>query len=466
MNPLRLMVAEIGYRKLTFLLGVLAVTMAVALLVGAPSVVDAYQRQTAAELRASAALIELEEVAVARMKAEMESFQLATEEELRKLEDQTRRLMRDMGFNLMIVHKDTNMADFWAADFAAYDMPQEYVERLANDKRLTLVAHLVATLQQKIEWQGRKVLLVGYLPELPQPHLRQKSPMGYDIREGTVLLGHELRGQHKPGDVIEVLGQKFTIADIWPERGSKDDITIAMRLSDAQKLLDKDNPPRINQILALGCTCDKERLPGIRKQLEQVLPDTHVTEFQSIAVARAEQRTAVEEKRKLIAANMQQNIAQREKLLADRKAIMADMATSRRRTQQIMETLSLVMTALVLLAAGVWIGLLAMANVRERRTEIGLLRALGKSSATIATLFMGKAIVVGLLGAVAGAVVGSVLARWVATAGFGLPAYELWPSSSVLAAALAGAPLLSAAASYLPTLSALLQDPASVLRDQ
>jgi hypothetical protein len=357
------------------------------------------------------------------------------------------------------------MADFWAADFALHDMPQEYVYRLANDKRLTLIAHLVATLQKKIDWEGRKVLLVGYLPEVPQPHLRQKSPMGYNIKPGTVLLGHELRGQYKPGDSVEVLGHQFTLAEIWPERGSKDDITIAMHLSDAQRLLDRHDPPRINQILALGCTCEKERLPGIRKQLEEVLPDTRVTEFQSIALARAEQRTAVEEKRKLIAGNMQQNIAQREKLLAERKAILADMEASRARTQRIMETLALVMTPLVLLAAGVWVGLLAMANVRERRTEIGLLRALGKSSTVIAALFLGKAILVGLLGAIVGVGLGVVVARWAATALLGVPGDELALSAAMLAATLAGAPVLSAAASYLPTLSALVQDPAVVLRD-
>ena len=466
MSPLRIMLAEIRFRKLTFLLSVLAVTVAAALLVVAPSVVEAYQRQTALELGASAELIKQEEAAVAQMRAEMESFERDTEEQLRKLEDQTRRLMRDMGFNLMIVHKDTNMADFWAADFAVHDMPQEYVYRLANDKRLTLIAHLVATLQQKIQWQGRKVLLVGYLPEVPQPHLRQKSPMGYHIKPGTVLLGCELGCQHKPGESIEVLGQQFTIAEIWPERGSKDDITIAMHLEDAQRLLGKDNPPRINQILALGCTCDKERLPGIRQQLEQVLPDTRVTEFQSIAIARAEQRTAVEEKRKIVAANMQQNIAQREKLLEERKAILADMEASRARTQRIVEMLALIMTPLVLLAAGLWVGLLAMANVRERRTEIGLLRALGKSSTLIASLLLGKAILVGLLGAIAGVGLGALVARWVATTVLGVPGDDLGLSLAMLAAPLVGAPLLSAAASYLPTLAALSQDPAIVLRDQ
>jgi len=42
------------------------------------------------------------------------------------------------------------------------------------------------------------------------------------------------------------------------------------------------------------------------------------------------------------------------------------------------------------LAAAVWVGLLMLANVRERRIEIGILRALGKTSGMIAALFLGE----------------------------------------------------------------------------
>src|SRR5690606_4356560 len=102
---------------------------------------------------------------------------------------------------------------------------------------------------------------------------------------GTVYVGYELGRGHEAGDTIEILGDEFKIAQILPERGSKEDITLAMHLEDAQRILDKQD--RINQILAIGCRCAGERLPKIRAQLETVLPETRITEFQSIAVARA-----------------------------------------------------------------------------------------------------------------------------------------------------------------------------------
>jgi ABC-type lipoprotein release transport system permease subunit len=421
MTTFKMLLAEIAYRKLNFALSLLAVTTAVALFVAGPVLVEGYRQETKSQLD--------------------------------RLDDETRQNMRDMGFNLMIVHLDNDMSNFWASDFAEKTMPQEYVERLANDRRLTKVNHLVATLQQKIDWQNQKVLLVGYLPETPQPHRaltafakrrepqrKKELPMGEDIAPGTVHLGHQLAAGKKEGQTVEVLGRPFRIAKIDAEHGSKEDITIKMDLADAQQLLGK--PGQINQILALECECQVGDLPIIREQLEAVLPEAKVTEYESIAVGRAKQREAVK--------------------------------VSRETQQARMQLLAYLTTSLVVLASGLWVGLLALANVRERLTEIGILRALGKGSRTIMGLFLGKAVLVGLLGAGIGFLLGSgvgyglgtEITRW-----FGAePLYDARGSFAfplpLLLMAVLGAPLLSAVASYLPALWAALQDPAVVLRDQ
>jgi hypothetical protein len=424
MNAVQLLLAEIRYRKLNFLLALVAASVAVALFVAGPILVDGYSRETQTRL---------------------DKLGADTESQLAQLEDETRRLMRDMGFNLMIVHRDTNMSDFWAADFAAVDMPQEYVDRLAKDPRLTLVTHLVATLQSRVTWENRKVLLVGYLPESTQSHMKKKSPMGYNVKAGTVLLGHELGIGRKEGQEIEIQGRKFSIARILPEQGSKEDITLAVHLNDAQALLGKSEPPRINQIMALGCNCAGADLPNIRRQLADALPETRVTEFRSIAVARAEQR---------------EQVSQRQ------SKILEDLKNTRGSVQRILEMLSGVIAPIVVFACAVWIALLALANVRERRAEIGLLRALGKGSGMIAALFLGKAVLLGLVGAVIGFGLGTGLAHALGTRVLELAASQLpLLRIDILVCALIGAPLVCAVASYLPTLSAIIQDPAVVLRD-
>lgn len=463
MSIIKVLFSEIGYRKANFALSVLAVTIAVTLFVAGPMLVEAYQRETSVQVAKSESLVSDLRRKVAEQEADIQEAEAATAAELDQLAEETRRLMRDMGFNLLIVHRDTNMSDFWAADFTAKDMPQEYVDRLAADPRLTYVTHLVATLQARIDWENRKVLLVGYLPEATQSHMRHKSPMGFTIEPSTVFLGHELGVDRKEGETIEVLGKPYRIARILPEQGSKEDITIAMRLADAQSLLDK--PDMINQILALGCNCAGSNLPNIRQQLADVLPETRITEFRSIALARAEQRELVKAKQDQIIGSMRANLEDRQRILAQQEQIMADLATSRERIQRIMETLAGVITPLVVLAAAIWVGLLAMANVRERQTEIGLLRAIGKRTGAIAALFLGKAVLLGLLGAVAGAALGTWIGQW-----FGSHALHAVTSQpaihyELLLSALLGAPLVTMLASYLPTLSALMQDPAVVLRE-
>ena len=421
MNTLKMLLAEIGYRKLNFALSLLAVAIAVSLFVAGPVLIAGYSQETKVQLD--------------------------------RLDDNTRRYMRDMGFNLMIVHRDNDMSDFWATDFAEKTMPQEYVERLANDTSLTKVNHLVATLQQKIDWRNGKVLLIGYLPETPKAHRattafakkreqekKKKLPMGEDIEPGTIHLGHQLAAGRKEGQTVDVLGRRFQIAKIVSERGSKEDITVKMHLSDAQQLLEK--PGQINQIMALECLCRVGDLPKIRAELEGILPEAQVTEYQSIAVARAKQRE--------------------------------DVKASREKQHASMKSLANLITSLVVLASALWVGLLTLANVRERRTEIGILRALGKGSGTIVGLFLGKAVVVGLLGAGLGFLLGTGVGYALGTdlpRVFGVqPLYDsrsYFPFSYLsLLIALLGAPLLAAVASYLPTLTAVMQDPAVVLRDQ
>jgi putative ABC transport system permease protein len=112
----------------------------------------------------------------------------------------------------------------------------------------------------------------------------------------------------------------------------------------------------------------------------------------------------------------------------------------------------------------VFVGLLAWLNVRERRPEIGLLRALGKGTAGIAGLFLGKAALLGLLGGALGAAVGFAAAL-VAGASMEIPAPLLTAQPLILAATILGAPLVAALASYPPTLVAVSQDPSVVLMD-
>jgi len=128
---------------------------------------------------------------------------------------------------------------------------------------------------------------------------------------------------------------------------------------------------------------------------------------------------------------------------------------------------------LVVLGCIVWVGLLALGNVRHRRTEIGILRAMGVRAGQILAIFLARALVVGLIGAVAGYAVGfAVAAAWdireagdTALGGQAVGAAALF-APVLLVATLVLAPLLSAMASLVPAMMAAQQDPAIVLREE
>lgn len=379
MSILRMLLKEVWHRKLNFVLGLAAVIAAVALFVAVLTMSGASERETT-------------------------------------------RLMRDMGFNLLIVPKNTDMADFWSEDFGKQEMPEEYVHRLANYGGIA-VQHLVATLQKKVTWRDRKVLLTGVLPEVPIKDAAKKPPMGFRIPRGKVYVGYELASGLglKDGETINVLGKDFVVERCLLESGSKDDIRIYGHLHDIQEIL--GSPGKISAIEALECLCQGERLATVRESIAKALPETKVTEFRSIAVARAE-------------------------------------------TRKMVENYATFLIPTVFLICAVWVGFLALSNVRERRQEIGILRALGFRSGRIAALFLGRAVVLGLVGAAVGFVVGTALALRFGPQIFRLTSAKITPMVSLLGWSLVGAAALCAVASYLPTIVAVTQDPAVTLRDE
>lgn len=466
MSAWHLILAEIHHRAFSFGLGLLAVVVAAALFVAGPSLVESYRADTEARLAERSKSAE-EKLAEMRKSSALHlaGMKKQAEAEIAKVEKETIQIMRDLGFNLRIFHKNTDPGRLLAS-FQAFDMPEEYVTRLATSSELTKVAHLVATLREMIEWNGEPRLLIGYAQEAAQSTSPEKRPMGYVIKPGTVFLGHVAGKGHQVGDTVEVRGQKFTVAQILDEHGTREeDIAILMALADAQKLLEK--PGRISEIIALGCRCKTvKRVEEIRDQLAAVLPEAQVVEMKSAADARDTQR-------KLIATYHQQAIAdyqkESDKLLAQeeaaQKGLAANLAESRSQIEAMLGRLVTSVVPVVVFAAAIFVGVMAWNNVRERQTEIGLLRAIGKDSLFVLGLFLGRAGLLGLIGGVVGCLLGMQLARQLAASALEIAPEHIGADSWMMTAGMLGAPLVAMLASWLPALLASQQDPASVLAE-
>jgi putative ABC transport system permease protein len=424
-----LLIREIGHRKLNFALAVLSVTVASACLIG------------------SIALLRIHDVRTDQILAEK---QAELKESTAQLNDDTRKAMLKLGFNLVILPKDQNLSDWYAEDYASKYMPEEYVHRLA-DSGIVSVRHFLPSLQQKIEWpeQKRKIILVGARGEVPNMHKSQVKPMVDPVPPGTITLGYELHRSmgFKVGDKVTLMGRQFTVQTCHKERGNKDDITAWIYLPEAQEILNR--PSQINAILALECLCvGADALPQIRKEIAGILPGTQVIERGSEVIARAEARTKV----------AAQGLALIEKEKQNREGLRA-----------VRERLASILTPVVVAACAIWIAVLGFTNVRARREEIGILRAIGIRSRRILLMFLSRHVLVGALGGAIGFAAGVVAAVYfgsahqgthVAIAGTGLPWFGL------LALSVVGAAALAVIAGWIPTMIATRQDPAEVLHGE
>jgi len=424
----KLVTSEILHRKMNFALSVLSVIVASASFIGSVTLLRIH------DLRTDRILQQKQDELAKRMA---------------ELTDDMRKAMLKLGFNIVILPKDQNLADWYSDDYASKYMPEDYAHRLADSGIIT-VRHILPSLQQKIDWpeQKRKIFLMGTRGEVPDLHKNPLKPLVQPVPPGTISIGYELHRSLglKVGEKVKLMGKEFTIHACHEERGNKDDITAWIYLAEAQELLDKKG--LINAILALECLCIPDALPIIRKEIAAILPGTQVIERGSQALARAEARTKVEKE--------SQVAIEKEKL-------------GRQHLRTVRERLASILTPVIVTACAVWVALLGFTNVRARREEIGILRALGVCRRGILAMFLSRHILVGVLGGALGFCAGVLAAVYFSAA---LEGTWIWITGTDLSMAgllvlsVGGAAALAVIAGWIPTLTATRQDPAEVLREE
>ena len=336
---------------------------------------------------------------------------------------EVRRLTRDMGFNVRIIPRQANPDAFLLNGYTEETMPEDTVQRLANTSGISY-NHLVASLQRKTIVAGVEALLVGLSEEYAPPG-KKKPPMGFRIRTDEVHLGHRLaqRWNLTQGDALDLHGRSFRVERVLVESGTLDDLRIFAALEDAQRILELEG--RISEIKAIDCLCltaTENPLRVLREELETVLPEAQVFHMTTMADARAKQRRFSERSAALI-------------------------------------------VPLIITVSLLWLGVLATFNVRQRRDEIGLRRAIGHGDCAIAMRLLGRALVLGIVAATLGYLAGTaVVLHWGADV-FQVTAASLRPAPQLFLWSLGITPLFAMLASLLPMTAALRTDPAAILSE-
>lgn len=448
---------EITYRKLNFALSVFAIAVAALAIVASDWIVrrdSEVTRQIMAEK-------------IAETEAAIEQKLQVVTAAGADLEDAIRKQMVGLGFNVLILPEDQDVSELHLSGSLSQTMPENYVARLAESKIMT-INHILPTVMKQVKWpeQDLDVVLYGTRGEVPLMHRDLKKPILDAVAAGQMVVGHAIHQKLnlKVDQEVEFMGRTFRVSKLHPERGSSDDVTVWIDLAQAQELLGLQN--LVHAILALECECTGDRIAQIRAEIAGILPGTQVIERYSQALARAEART----KAKQVA---------EESLAAEKQAGEATLArevASRSRIQQEHRQLAQVILPLVLILAASAVGLLAYINVRYRREEIGILRALGLRTRQILVVFLGKSFISGIMGGVigvclgiaTGALVGPLLDGTSASVSAGLT-QRIIGSSGFLITLLA-TPLLAVAlsmlASWIAAATAASQDAAVVLQGE
>ena len=333
--------------------------------------------------------------------------------------DSTRVMMKNMGFNLLVTPQGVDPARYQALDFQDVDMPEEYVSKLSQNA-VILAQHFVGKYQKTIELDGHTVVLTGVLAEVPRTGT-EKTPMptAYTVLQGQVFLGAAAaRAMGKvAGDKVMLFGRPFDVGWVLDEIGvMPEDIRVYAHLHDVQELLGR--PGRINAIDALACQCPaavKDIVGLVKRSIQDVLPDVSVQPYQSILLARHEQRV-------------------------------------------LMHRLEMAALAIVILGSASALWGLTYQNVANRRHEIGVLRALGVADRKIYGVFLGKILAYGVTGAVLGCWLGRITSGWLS-----VTASPVVAPMNVLVFVVIVTPLACIAFGLPSIVSRLMQEPSDIL---
>lgn len=425
MNLRRIVLREIAYRKTSFILGVISVAVATGVMVCALALLDSHGEMTRR-------MMESKEADTARMMAEMQ--------------DDYRIIMKKLGFNLLILPEDQSLVEYYATGYVTESMPEHYAERLA-DAGLMTIRHVLPSVERRIKWAemgNATVILAGTRGEILSSGGFNGEPMQMPVAPGELVAGYAVAENlgFSVGETVTFDGDRFLIKEVNPEKGTRDDITVWIELSRAQRILGLEG--RLNAILALKCLCPGNELAQVRQDVTRLLPGTQVIEIDSRVVTRAEAR---------------------ERAAATAKQTLDEEKDNLDRIRAEIEGFAAWLVPLSILGAMVWIALLALGNVRQRRSEIGIYRAVGLDSNRIIAIFLARSAVIGLSGSVAGyglgmAAAGAYSARFAESL-----AGSLGPDPVLFLILILAAPSLAAVASWLPALVAAGQDPALALRE-
>ena len=357
------------------------------------------------------------------------------------------REMDSLGANVLVLPKSVTLQDYYSADMHDEVIPEEYVMRLTMSD-IQGVDNLSPKLHVPVEIGGRNFALTGILPKSefqakaawagagifsrpigcgavdvgadPEPEDKKtlvRKRVIKDLGSHEILIGSDVAALQgiAEGESLTLFGEPFSVVAVLPETGTVDDSRIFGHLHTVQRIANKGEV--VNCIEIVGCC--KEIAAGLVDGVNKLLPDAKVVTVKQVVAT-------------------QQNV------------------------NHMMERLSLIFLAIIVIVGGAGIANYMYSNVFERRREIGTLMALGAESGLVLRVFLLKALLLGLVGGIGGYLIGTALA---VTLGPKLAGVTVLPMPVLALWAIGISAGITLAASYFPARRAARLDPVATFQE-
>ena len=337
---------------------------------------------------------------------------------------------RDIGSNVVILPADVDQFAYHNdGGYSEVTMSASLVDQLIEYK--ASLNHLIPMLERQAECsRGDRAVtarVVGVSASIPMPG-RPKSPMQKSIPEGGVQLGVQLAERlgvsRDEKSEITINGKLFEVSRVNRANGTWQDVAAFLDLEMAQSLFGM--PGKISRIEAIECTSEQCEQTGLKSDVVLTNELARITD--------------------------QATLLRKEKIAEARTSIRAISRDNFRLLQNVMWVL------MALSIAG-----LSSLNSFQRKSEIGVLQAVGYGQWRVMTMIVLRAAVLTMLGAIAGILIGGFASLVQSGSLFAATGQKIAIDWNAAVAIGLIALVLAIFASSIPAMIAALKDPSELI---